>query len=302
MTYAPPPLDMSDPKIIQQLVETIDADFEDASVKMFDDGFRKHLGASVIGKACSREIWYGFRWARASDFSTKTASHGQKLRLFNRGHREESPIIALLKLAGFTFEPRPIGPDGFPTQHTMGWFANGHFGGSGDEICYLPAKFNVPHKVLLEVKTSNTTEFRKLKKDRLRLHRPQHWAQVCAYGYGMKIDYVLYVSIDKNTDEVYFEFLKIDHAMGKDMISKAEMIVETKIAPPRIAQSGAAIACQMCNFKPMCHYNEPLEKNCRSCKNATAVADGKWHCDHWNQLIPLDALIHGCPEHKEIGT
>ena len=27
-----------------------------------DDGFREHLGASLIGKSCERALWYDFRW------------------------------------------------------------------------------------------------------------------------------------------------------------------------------------------------------------------------------------------------
>jgi hypothetical protein len=26
------------------------------------DGFREHLGASLIGKDCERALWYDFRW------------------------------------------------------------------------------------------------------------------------------------------------------------------------------------------------------------------------------------------------
>ena len=26
------------------------------------DGFRDHLGASIIGKSCARALWYDFRW------------------------------------------------------------------------------------------------------------------------------------------------------------------------------------------------------------------------------------------------
>lgn len=26
------------------------------------DGFRNHLGASLIGKSCNRALWFDFRW------------------------------------------------------------------------------------------------------------------------------------------------------------------------------------------------------------------------------------------------
>ena len=30
------------------------------------DGFRSHLGASLIGKECERALWYDFRWVTRS--------------------------------------------------------------------------------------------------------------------------------------------------------------------------------------------------------------------------------------------
>ena len=88
---------------VELLVDTIDLQIEDASIDLFEDGHRKHLGASLIGDACSRKLWYTFRWVKKADFSSKTRSNGQVLRLFNRGHREEPAIIKLLEKSGHRF-------------------------------------------------------------------------------------------------------------------------------------------------------------------------------------------------------
>ena len=47
------------------------------------DGFREHLGASVIGRECDRALWYEFRWI------TRAAQGGRMLRLFETGRLEE---------------------------------------------------------------------------------------------------------------------------------------------------------------------------------------------------------------------
>ena len=60
------------------------------------DSPRPHLGASVIGRPCARELWYSFRWGTESDFN------GRLLRLFRRGHQEEGPLVADLRNAGVT--------------------------------------------------------------------------------------------------------------------------------------------------------------------------------------------------------
>lgn len=60
-----------------------------------NDPFRAHLGGSMIGKECERELMYSFRWAKKPDFS------GRMLRLFNRGHKEEFRFVAFLRMIGF---------------------------------------------------------------------------------------------------------------------------------------------------------------------------------------------------------
>ena len=104
-----------------RLIETLEVDFEDASVIHFTEAPRKHLGASIIGKKCAKQIWYNFRHAIAGDFSSKNRTHGQMLRLFNRGHREEDAIRPILERVGFRFIPPPEGEHQQPrTKADMG--------------------------------------------------------------------------------------------------------------------------------------------------------------------------------------
>lgn len=59
-----------------------------------EDGRRRHLGGSLIGRDCRRELWYSFRWATPIQFK------GRMLRLFNRGHKEEFRFVEWLRLIG----------------------------------------------------------------------------------------------------------------------------------------------------------------------------------------------------------
>lgn len=61
-----------------------------------NDGTRRHLGASLIGRECLRELAYGFHWAKRVKFS------GRMLRLFERGHDEEPRLVRLMELLGAT--------------------------------------------------------------------------------------------------------------------------------------------------------------------------------------------------------
>lgn len=60
------------------------------------DGFRDHLGASLIGKPCARALWYDFRWA------TPARHTGRILRLFETGQLEEARLVRDLRATDAT--------------------------------------------------------------------------------------------------------------------------------------------------------------------------------------------------------
>lgn len=80
-----------------RIVKKLDKHVE-AALNRQGDG-RGHLGASVLGRECVRQIWYGWRWARI------TQHQGRMLRLFDRGHREEPALVRWLELTGFLLRP-----------------------------------------------------------------------------------------------------------------------------------------------------------------------------------------------------
>ena len=59
-----------------------------------ETGFRQHLGASLIGLECTRQIWYSWRW------TTRARHNGRLLRLFATGNLAEARFIADLRAAG----------------------------------------------------------------------------------------------------------------------------------------------------------------------------------------------------------
>ena len=60
------------------------------------DGFRDHLGASLIGKTCERALWFDFRWVTPAQFP------GRILRLFETGQLEEARLVRNLRATGAT--------------------------------------------------------------------------------------------------------------------------------------------------------------------------------------------------------
>lgn len=100
-----------------KLVKLIDKDVQTDEARKKG---RTHLGASVLGRKCLRQIWYGWRWMHI------TQHQGRLLRLFNRGHREEPAFVALLRRRGFvvrTHAERLMYHDGSDSYISMPWGA-----------------------------------------------------------------------------------------------------------------------------------------------------------------------------------
>lgn len=279
----------------KKLAESLIVDIDDWSEQHYAEGPRKHLGASEIGKTCSRELWYKFHWAKREEYGKGTSkSAGQLLRLFQRGHNEETGIIEYLKGIGCTFEATP--EDQIRISDV-----GGHFGGSMDNVGTLPPRYGISERVLFEFKTSNMAEFNKLKKNGMIAHKPIHYSQMCVYGFKMNLNYGVYVCVDKNTDELYIEIIAINHDHGRQMIDKATVIITTKEPPAKFSLSPTNFVCKWCNFSDICHNEEPVAKNCRSCIHATAADGQLWLCGlAGNAAIPEHVIPVGCPSHEGI--
>lgn len=292
-------VDISKPEDRVKIVDTLICDIDDWCEREFSDGHRKHLGASVIGKPCSRELWYSFRWVKKENLGEGTSrSAGQILRLFQRGHREEQFIMNYLEGIGCKFENTP---ENQARISDLG----GHFGGSLDNVGTLPTRYGIAERILFEFKTSNMAEFNKLKKAGLKNHKPVHYSQMCTYGFRANLNYGLYVCVDKNTDELYIELIELDHEHGRSMIDKAGMIITAKEPPAKFSMSATNFVCKWCNFSQICHHGEAVEKNCRSCVYSTPGDDKKWLCDlappvDGGNVIPDHVIPIGCGSYRAV--
>lgn len=296
---AQPALILGAPGLATAVSKQILSDIDLYCATAYDDGHRKHLGASLIGDDCSRKLWYTFRWVHKEVFS------GQQQRLFNRGHREEARYIEWLTGIGmrvwFENTSEPMNADGsYPQYRITG--CGGHFGGSLDGIGYLPVHYNIAEPVLLEFKTNNAAGFPKLQKNKMPIAKPQHYAQTSTYGYKYGFKYVLYLNICKNNDELHVELAKLDHELGRQMEIKAERIITSDRPPARLSDNPTCRDCGWCGYKNICHYNQPAEKNCRSCVYAKPVDNKQWLCTGYNAIIPDDVIKAGCPNWSSIAV
>lgn len=288
---------------------------------------RGHLGASQMGKSCMRQVWYGFRWAKLDRHT------GRMLRLFRRGHNEEWNVVAGLLDAGAEvrmFSQRLIwdssngcyfsapwdqelGPSDQDVSNDLTHHTNaeregvevkqwrfldhlGHFGGSCDGMVRWPEMFGDDKWRLLEFKTHNDKSFSNLTAKGVRSAKPEHHFQTQIYMHYFDLKEVLYVAVCKSSDDIHCEVLPYRAELALLLIDRAQELVSAINAPPRINDDPSWWVCRFCEFREICHYDHPPEKNCRSCLFARATADKQWTCEKHGAVIPASFIPKGCDD------
>jgi len=286
------------------------ADIANHSIRAYANEHRNHLGASQIGDSCSRKLWYIFRWCFKAKFKVtdpktqqidieKTqANHGRMMRLFNRGHAEEANILEWLKGIGAQVWAHDESGEQFRIQDILG-----HFGGSLDGICILPKEYDIREPVLLEFKTNGSHKaFKALLDEGMQKAKPQHYAQICVYGAEPKYDlsHCLYIVVNKSDDELYIEVVKLNQNVSKQMRAKAEQIILSQEAPPRLSDNPTYWECKFCDAFDICHKDALPERNCRSCVNVQPVDNARWYCHMHTNIIPHDFIPKACDGYQPV--
>ena len=275
-----------------------------------DDGFRSHLGASVIGQECTRATWFDFRWAMQSKFDARM------LRLFNRGHIEEGRIISLLLMCGFDFWQQDAEGKQFRISA-----AGGHIGGSGDGVLQGLPDLAPGTFVLAEFKTHKADSFEKLagKAQLWRSHvedpanhlfmgkgveqtKPQHYVQMQIYMKRMGLAACLYCASNKDTDDLYMELVPIDPKVEEKYIELGTKLVFQKYPPPKINNSPGYWKCRTCDSRAVCQLGQPMLVNCRTCEHSTAEPDGSWNCTLRTKVLSKEDQHAACEFHQMIKT
>jgi hypothetical protein len=254
-----------------------------------ETGFRTHLGASIIGRECAREVWYVFRWA------ARVQHEARMLRLFDRGQLEEQRFIGWLRSIGVHVED--VDPS-TGKQWRVGW-ARGHAGGSMDSKLFgLP---DIPDAWAAgEYKTHGDKSFQRLKKDGVQVAKWEHYVQMQIYMHFMGLGFALYLAINKNDDELYTEVVTYNADIAAEYVHRAERIIEAEGPPPRVNESPAWFKCRFCDFKPVCHLGEPLARNCRTCVFSRPTDNGTWTCTRYNYVLSADEQLTGCTDYTPI--
>lgn len=253
---------------------------------------RTYLGASIIGKECSRALWYDFRWA------TRVKFEGRMYRLFQSGFAEEPRMIADLRAIGAeVYDTDPANGRQFGFQD-HGGHMRGHMDGCARNIPTGGGKWHV-----LEFKTHSAKSFTDLVKNSVQKSKPQHYDQMQWYMGKTGMDRALYLAKNKDTDELYSERVKFDKVRFEQIQAKADHIIFSQEPPPKLSQDPSYYVCKFCDHREVCHLGRVPAVSCRTCCHATPErhGDGRWSCakvaDTNINSIPVNVQRTGCQEH-----
>ena len=238
--------------ISEQITEQIDQALESVEQQKTP---RSYLGASRLGEECQRRLQFEY-WQQPVDKGQHF--RGQLLRIFQFGHQFEELAIGWLKAAGFELytETREGGQFGFSA---VGGKLKGHVDGIFNSA---PAGIGMMCPALWECKSMNNKSWKDTVKRGVVLSKPIYAAQVALYqAYmeamvpGISQNPALFTAVNKDTCELYFEWLPFDAGLAQQCSDKAVAILqacESGELLPRISTDAGHYLCKMCPWKQQC--------------------------------------------------
>lgn len=251
------------------------------------DRHRSHFGFSTAGDKCARKLWFSFKWVLAKAFKSRI------LRLFNRGHLEEARFLALLMGAGFEIHFETEDGGQFKIEDH-----NGHAGSAIDGVVMGIPDLKPDEPALAEMKTHNDKSFKQVSTKGVKIAHPKHYTQMQIYMKKYGLQWGLYMAVNKNDDDLWFELIVLDEPWADRYIERSGMIIYSDEAPARVNDSASWFECKFCDYTKICHDFGVPEINCRTCCHSTPVSNKRWHCNHHNSIISkAQQLRQDCPDH-----
>lgn len=275
----------------RQLVEKIYAVKEDQQ----RDRHSRRIGHSWLGNECARALFYKFRWCYAP-----TRFDGRMLRLFETGQLAEARFNSELKSVGAAVHDH--NPDK-PTEQISVAKLDGHHFGFLDAVAQnVPGAFDEDGWCVVEQKTHGEKSFKKLKELGVERSKPEHYVQMTGYMRDTGIKQALYMAVNKNTDELYCEFVKYDERYANGLLKRAELLVRAQRLPERVHTDPSFFKCRFCDAASVCHQSEPIQRNCRNCAHSSPAENASWRCERYDTEITTAQQEAGCQQHIYMPT
>lgn len=253
---------------------------------------RAYLGMSAIGEECDRKLWYGWRWMAEVNHDALTLAR------FADGHYSEDAVAARLrKVEGLELTTHLASGSQIGFSDMQGHF-RGHMDGLITGLLQAPKTTHV-----WEHKCVNETKFKKLAALKAEVGEKNALAKWDEIYYAQAVLYMHYAELDRHyltcatagSREVTSVRTESNSEYAKQLIAKAENILNASQPPARAYKDASFYKCKWCPFSEQCHFNAPVARTCRSCAHAEPVEDGKWRCNFVGQNIPtVEDEASGC--------
>lgn len=242
---------------------------------------RHYNGLSGIGEKCLRRLQF-------SHYDCVEVSHScRMIRLFGVGHTMEPKLRKELStFLGMTFKGNQDEVIGFAGH----W--KGHIDGLG--MFLRSSKFYTfdDDWFLMEYKTHKASSFAALKKDGVKKSKPMHYGQVTSYMGYKKLNRCLYVGYNKDTSEIYLEWIPFDEDDFKENKRKEAEVVMADCLLPRIGNDSPMWhECKLCDALGVCFGKTPIKKSCKNCQHVDILDGGIWECTKGETIkgyVPCD--------------
>jgi hypothetical protein len=191
---------------------------------------RYYVGASSIGKACERQIWY-----QANGY---IGVYKEELKItFLMGKILETMLLDLLASV--------ISKDSLFCKDSE----LDRFQGNMDAIILIGSC-----KAILDIKTAKASSFLIFKRKGLRQWNETYYAQLQAYMGMTGIHKAVLLCLNKDSSELHEEWITFNEIYYAMLKEKARRIIDAKLLiPERINDSPLYYLCNMCGFKEDCH-------------------------------------------------
>lgn len=214
---------------------------------------RDYLGASTLGKLCSRALQYSY-----THTSPDQPFSGRTLRIFEMGHAIEGMALNWLTGAGFTIHSKQA--DGRPFGFSA---AGGKIQGHVDGIVQAaPPETGIACPAIWECKSMNARSWKQTSEKGLKASKPAYAVQVALYqAYmegsipGVSLNPALFSAVNKDTSEIYHELVPFDAVLAQEASDRGVNILratQAKETLPRISIDPAYFECRFCDWKRQC--------------------------------------------------
>lgn len=204
---------------------------------------RNYIGLSEIGDPCLRKLYYKDVKAPAA------AVEPRMLRIFELGHAIEALLIEWLREAGFVIINRDPATGAQWEVRQLDGRLQGHIDG---KIVDGPPIPGVAYPLLLECKGLANKYWNQAIKKGVELAEPKYFVQTQEYMGYMAIPQTLLGVVNKDTSELYWEYIPYQEAVAQKYSDRAVSLfraIETNQVPPRIAARADFYRCKMCEFR-----------------------------------------------------